>query len=69
MVVVVYTNEIVLWDAETGEVSKRIEDIVQEVTTIHSHCVLRATPDTPVPATTQHRHQLHAPFLSSSYPL
>ena len=31
MVVVVYTNEIVLWDAETGEVSKRIEDIVQEV--------------------------------------
>ena len=30
MVVVVYTNEIVLWDAETGEVSKRIEDIVQE---------------------------------------
>ena len=39
MVVVVYTNEIVLWDAETGEVCKRIEDIVQEVTTIHSHCV------------------------------
>ena len=41
---------------------------MQEVTTIHLHCVLRATPDTPVPATTRHRHLLHAPFLTSTPP-
>ena len=67
MVVVVYTNEIVLWDAETGEVSKRIEDIVQEVGTTHTHCVLRATPDTPVPAPIQRRQLLHAPFLTLTH--